>query len=118
MSGNTEIYDLILQNNASKEFFLYSGLTDTSTSHLYHKFDVDLDVPSGEYTYAVIKNTRDDVEYDFKTPILDTIVKADDQEVQLSYLQPCTGLLRVGEEVKQENIYDDNKKQTIYYYEG
>lgn len=117
MSENTQKYDLILQNNASKEFFLYPGLADTSTSHLYHKLDVELDIPAGEYTYAVLPY-EPGVEYDFKTPVLDTMVILGDEEAKLGLLQPCTGLLRVGESIKQENIYDDNKKQTIYYYEG
>lgn len=118
MSENSTKYDLIIQNNASKQTFLFSGLTDTSETHLYHKFeDLDLDVPDGEYTYYVLRNERDDVEYDFKTPLGDTIVRADGQEVILKSLQPSTGLLRVGSEIKVVNTYDNNKENTIFYYE-
>lgn len=117
MSENKTKYDLILLNSASREFFLFSGLIDTSETHLYHKFeDLDLDVPDGEYTYCLLRNERDDVVYDFKTPLGDTIVHADGQEIVLKDLQAPTGLLRVGVEVKNANTYDNNKKNTIFYY--
>ena len=119
MSEEFKKYDLIIQNNASKETFLYSGQTDTSTSHLYHKFeDLEIDAPEGEYTYYVLHNTRDDVVYDFAVPLGDTIVHADDKEVLLKDLQPSTGLLRIGDSVKNANTYDNNDKNTIFYYDN
>lgn len=119
MSEKSEKYDLILLGNASRKFFLFSGLLDSSETHLYHKFeDLDLDVPDGEYTYYVLRNERDDVTYDFKVPLGDTIIHADDQEIVLRDLQAPTGLLRVGVEVKDVNTYDNNKKNTIFYYDN
>lgn len=118
MAEMTEKYDLILQNSVTNAVYLYSGLTDTSTTHLYHEFEVEIDAPAGEYTYIVLKNTRDDVEYEFKTPIADSIVRADDQEVILRDLQPSTGLMRIGNEIKVVNTYDYNDKNTIYYYDN
>lgn len=119
MSEKSEKYDLILLNSASREFFLFSGLTDTSETHLYHKFeDLNLDVPDGEYTYCLLRNERDDVVYDFKTPLGDTIIHADDQEIVLKDLQAPTGLLRVGSEIKPTNTYDNNKEKTIFYYDN
>ena len=118
MSENKRKYDLLLLGNASREFFLFSGLLDSSETHLYHRFtDLDLDVPDGEYTYCLLRNERDDVVYDFKTPLGDTIIHADDQEIVLKDLQTPTGLLRVGAEVKNANTYDNNKKNTIFYYD-
>ena len=121
------MYDIILQNNASKEFTLLQGLTNVSLTDLYLQFDeVELDVPDGEYTYACFVNDREDVEYDLKTPILDTIVIADGKHIELRDLQPLTGLLRVGT-VGEENDYDTdsvtyhpyddgrNDNNTIYY---
>lgn len=110
-------FDVILQNNASKEFILLSGLTDTSTSHLYHRFEVDIDAAEGEYTYAVQYNTRDDVEYEFKTPILDTVLHTEDGDVVLRDLQPSTGLLRIGSNIEPVNIYQKDNNDTIFYYE-
>lgn len=118
MSENKRKYDLILLNNASREFFLYSGLTDASETHLYHTFEeLEMDVPDGEYTYCLLRNERNDVEYDFKTPLGDTIVHADGQEILLRDLQTPTGLLRVGNEIKVVNTYDNNKENTIFYYD-
>ena len=112
-------YDLILQNNASRKFSLYPGLEDVSTSHLYHLFeDVELDEPDGEHTYVLLHNDRDDVEYEFKTPLLDTIVRVPGYEdILLRDLQPSTGLLRIGDTIAPANIYDNNETSTIFYYE-
>lgn len=102
------MYDIIMQNNASKEFFLLQGLEDEAVTELYIEFnDVDLPegMPDGEYTYACFVNNREDVNYIFKTPILDTLVQTDDGEIELRYIKPYTGLLRVGE-VNEANIYD------------
>lgn len=124
---NNKKYDLILQNSASRQTFLYQGLTDYSTNHLYFKFDVVLsDCPIGEATYVVLRNDRDDVTYDFRIPILDTIVHTEDGDVVLRDLQPVTGLLRVGKHIKEANIYDNtaytgettDDNNTIFYYEG
>lgn len=118
MSENSEKYDLILLNNASREFFLFSGLLDSSENHLYHRFtDLDFgDLKDGEYTYCLLRNERDDVTYDFKVPILDTTVKTGDGDIILKYLQPSTGLLRIGE-VKTNNIYNNDAKKNLYYYD-
>ena len=120
MGENTRVFDLILVNNASKQFFIYTGLTDASDSHLYHKFDIDIDAPDGEYTFVVVYNARTDVTYDFKVPVLDTIVHVGDEEMVLRDLQPSTGLLRIGE-VDPENVYDEtsekNNPTTFYYYD-
>ena len=113
-------YDLLLQNNASKEFFIYSGLTDTGDNHLYYRFDTEIDVPEGEYTYVVLINNRDDVEYDFNTPILDTILHTGAGDVLLRDLQPSTGLLQIGDGAPvYENIYDETKdNDLIFYYDN
>ena len=119
MTGNTENYDLIIQTNGSKQPFLFSGLPDTSETHLYHTFEeLEMDVPDGEYTYYLLRNERDDVVYDFKTPLGDTIVHADGQEIVLKDLQTPTGLLRVGENINSANTYDNNKEKTIFYYDN
>ena len=118
MNENKTKYDLLLLGNASREFFLFSGLLDSSETHLYHRFtDLDLDVPDGEYTYCLLRNERDDVTYDFKVPILDTVVKTGDGDILLKYLQPSTGLLRIGE-VKTNNIYNNDAKKNLFYYDN
>lgn len=117
---NENKYDLLLQNNASKEFFIYSGLTDISINHLYFQFDAELNVPDGEYTYAVLVNNRDDVEYDLNIPLLNTILHTGEGDVLLSDLQPSTGLLQVGEgKPVYDNVYDETQdNNTIFYYDN
>lgn len=113
-------YDIILQNNASKQVILLPGVEDTSESHLYHLFEVRIDAPEGEYTYCIVYNERDDVEYEFKTPLLDTVLHyGDDESIVLRLLQPDTGLLRIGTTIEPENIYqDDENNDTTFYYNG
>lgn len=110
-------YDLLLENNASKEFFVYSGLTDASDNHLFYRFDVELDVPDGEYSYVVLVNNRDDVEYDLNTPLLSTILHTGEGDVLLRDLQPTTGLLRVGAgKPVYENVYDETQDNNLIFY--
>lgn len=114
-------YDLLLQNNASKEFFYFVGLEDNSYNHLYYRFNVDLSgCKDGEYTYAVLRNDRTDVVYELKTPLLSTILHTGDGNIVLRDLQPGTGLLRIGDGVPvYENVYDETQdNNTIFYYDN
>ena len=122
------MFDLILQNNASREFYLYQGLENASPTELYIEFDdVDIDAPDGEYTYALICNDNSGVTYTFRTPILDTIVAVDGITSTLKQMKAYTGLMRIGE-VETENVYDDDHISFPYdgkkdnnstlYYEG
>lgn len=112
-------YDIILQNNASKEFFILSGLQNSSSTELYLQFD-GIELPEtaqdGEYTYACACNEQSGVTYSPKTPILDTIVTKDGEELVLADLKPLVGLLRVGKPI-ESNVYDDTNNKT-FYYEG
>lgn len=108
-------YTVILQNNTSKEFTVLNDLENVSKSHLYLKFDaVDLDLPEGEYTYVCFPNTRNDVTYEFKQDILETLVKTSDGNVKLRFLDPEIGLLRIGDVMESKNNYDQ-KNMTFYY---
>ena len=115
---NENKYDLLLQNNASKEFFVYSGLTDASGNHLYYRFDTELDVPDGEYTYAVLTNNRDDVEYDLNIPLLMTVIHTGEGDVLLRDLQPDTGLLQIGDGKAVLDYDTDRDNDTIFYYDN
>ena len=71
------MYNILFQNNGSREFFFVSGLTNVSTNELYLRFE-EIDLPEGmedgEYTYAVFTSKGEDqFEIEPKTPILDTI---------------------------------------------
>lgn len=113
------MFDLIIQNNSSRETFIYSGLTNVSGNHLYLEFDdLEMDVPSGEYTYVVIPNNGSGITYTTTVPILDTVASDGENEIKLRYLHPRIGLLRVGE-IEDDNIFEENEKNNEFiYYEG
>lgn len=121
---NTPKYDVILQNNASKEFFLLTELEDKSNNHLYAEFDqVDIDAPEGEYTYVMLGHVEG-ADFELKTPVLSTILHYETKDVVLKDLHPAIGLLRIGH-ITPENTYDTAYSggtapadDTIFYYEG
>ena len=110
------MYDIILQNNASKEFHLFNQLENVSLTNLYMEFDnIDLDeLPAGEYTIVCLFNDRDDIEYEYKTPILQTILHTSEGDIVLKDLYPFIGLLRIGD-VQDVNTYNINNNTFIYY---
>lgn len=109
------MYDLILHNNATKENFLYTGLTDSGERnfYLFEGFDIG-DVPFGEYQYFLIWNELSGVTYTFKNVPLDTIVTAKGKDIQLVYLHPETGLLKYIDTDDETPSYRD--KDTTFYY--
>lgn len=119
MAETYKKYDLILQSCASKQEWVLKGLVNVSNASLYYQFDnfeMPQNAPYGEYSYALIWDVRDDVEFDIKDNILDTIVKTKDGDVPLRLLEPEIGILKyVGEEKKiTSNIYKN--KNTDFYY--
>lgn len=109
------MFSLIIQNNASKEIKVYDRLTDRSIDKLYLSFNVDLATEDGEYTYWLIRNDRDDVEYEFSPTPLESILHTGNGDVKLKDLEPLTGLLRVGQPQKKD-VYQNNKNKTEYLY--
>lgn len=119
-------YSLILQNLASRQFYVYDGLENISNNHLWLEFDKKLEeLPDGSYEYVTLVNNRDDVVYEFKTPILKTILHTEDGDAILGDLQPNIGLLQVGNIKPGNYIYnnektpeENNDNNTIFYYDG
>lgn len=113
------LYDIIIQNAASKEVFVLSGLTPTVENGLYAQFE-DVELPeratNGEYSYVFIQNRLSGVTYTPKTDLQDTIVTYSGQSYTLRDLRPMTGLLRVGT-VESKNEYQPKAKNKNYYYE-
>lgn len=111
------MFTLILRNNATNESRVYDGLKNVSSSKLYLEFkDFVTDLPDGEYTYAAFINDRDDTEVDVRPDVVDSVVTADGKEVEVRYLHPRVGLLRIGTP-KGDDTHYENKKNDIYYYE-
>lgn len=113
MSEKLLKYDIILQNCSSREYKVYGNLQNISDDPLYLSFNIELDLPVGEYNYAVIVNMRNDVEYEFKAQLTDTILHTADGDVRLDKLSPILGLLKI-EGDKQTPLYFENKIKYIY----
>lgn len=112
-------FDIILQNNASKEVFVFKGLDNKSNTDLYLRFiDINLSVPDGEYTYFVVFDQRTDVEYETNPVAYKTILHTSEGDVVLKDLKPLTGLLRVGmvNSPKNETIAPKTKNNDTIYY--
>lgn len=104
-------YDIILQNCGSKQVFLFQKQADVSENITLISFNIDLsDLPKGDYNYAIIINMRnDEVTYDVKADLKKTIVKTNEGDVELSFLKPMMGLLRIDTDVKQTLCYTETK---------
>lgn len=119
-------YTLIIQNNASKEFFIISGLTDSVDNHLYHKFeDVELQIPAGEYDYILLPQAEG-VEHILRTPLITSSFIISGETHSFKELTPPTGILIVEGEEKEalwvdEPVFENQEEEnnsTIYYYNG
>lgn len=108
----SELYDVFIHNNTSKEVILYSGLTDSSTDSMTYQFDIDLSV-DGEYSYFVIKHPIDAL-YDIQSIVLDTSIKQGNKCVKLRDLHPDCGLIKNGV-IKDSKTYRNNQNKTYIY---
>lgn len=113
-------YDILLQNNGTREVFVLKRVRSEEENRLFIRFE-GVDIPegmkNGEYTYAVIKNLiGTEVEYRPKADFLDTLAVYDDQSYTLRDLKAITGLLRVGE-VEEKAVYQEKEKNKNYYYQ-
>lgn len=108
-------FDIIFMNNASKKVKILQKQENVSKDKDYLCFEnVELDLPDGEYTYAAIFNARDDVRYDVKNDLLETIAMVNKWNVPLKVLRPFTGLLMVKNENKKTLFYNPKKKDGVY----
>ena len=108
-------FDIIFVNNASKKVKILQKQENVSEDKDYLCFEnVELDLPDGEYTYAAIYNARDDVRYDVKNDLLETVVMTDEGNVPLKVLRPFTGLLMVKNENKKTLFYNPKKEDGVY----
>ena len=108
-------FDIIFVNNASKKVKILQSQENVSEDQECLRFEnVKLDLPDGEYTYAVICNVRDDVRYDVKNDLLETIVSTNDGNVPLKVLRPLTGLLMAKNENKKTLFYNPIRRDGVY----
>lgn len=108
-------FDIIFMNNASKKVKILQKQENVSEDQDCLRFEnVELDLPDGEYTYAAIWNARDDVRYDVKNDLLETVVMTNVGNVPLKVLRPLTGLLMVKNENKKTLFYNPKRKDGVY----
>lgn len=108
-------FDIIFVNNASKKVKILQKQENVSEDKDYLSFEnVELDLPDGEYTYAAIYNSRDDVRYNVKNDLLETIVLTDEGNVPLKVLRPLMGLLMVKNEEKKTLFYNPTRENGVY----
>lgn len=108
-------FDIIFMNNASKKVKILQKQENVSEDEDCLRFEnVELDLPDGEYTYAVIWNERIDVRYDVKNDLLETVVMTNKGNVPLKVLRPFTGLLMVKNENKKTLFYNPKKEDGVY----
>lgn len=108
-------FDIIFMNNASKKVKILQKQENVSEDEDCLRFEnVELDLPDGEYTYAVIWNERIDVRYDVKNDLLETVVMTNKGNVPLKVLRPFTGLLMVKNEGKKTLFYNPTREDGVY----
>lgn len=108
-------FDIIFMNNASKKVKILQKQENVSEDKDCLRFEnVVLDLPDGEYTYAVICNERIDVRYDVKNDLLETVVMTNKGNVPLRVLRPFTSLLMVKNEGKKTLFYNPKKEDGVY----
>lgn len=111
-------FDLIIQNTASKEVFLISGITDSSDTYmayLFKNFTMPAKAQEGEYNCILFRNGRNDVEYEFKTDLLSSIAHTDEGDVEFRYLRPEVFLMKYGE-IKDKNKYYNGGDKKVFEY--
>ena len=108
-------FDIIFMNNASKKVKILQKQENVSEDKDCLRFEnVRLNLPDGEYTYAVICNERIDVRYDVKNDLLETVVMTDEGNVPLKVLRPFTGLLMVENKNKKTLFYNPTREDGVY----
>lgn len=112
------MFDLILQNTASKQEYLIQHLKDTSDSWLQYVFD-GFQMPEGaqygEYIGALYRNYRNDCQYTLSDVITDTLIETREGSVYVRDLRPELFILKyVGGEGDGKAYMEENK--SYYYY--
>ncbi len=109
-------FTLILQHSASKREWLIENLTDRGNPLAYIFKDIVLpeDLPNGEFTGALVWNGREDVEWEIKDVLLDTVAHTSAGDVKLRDLRPEIFLMRYGL-VESTAQFRDTDKQYYYY---
>lgn len=111
------MYDLIIQNTASKQEYLIQHLQDTSTSWLQYVFE-NFAMPEGaqfgEYIGALYRNYRNDCTYTLSDVITDTLIETNEGSVHVRDLRPELFILKYVDFEDAKPYQEENKN--YYYY--
>ena len=111
-----------MQNRASKQEYLLTGLTNASQNILAYVFE-DFEMPPGaeygEYTGLLFIDNRTDSVYDLKDDVLSSTVSTAEGTVEVRHLRPEVFLLKYASVGGDEpaTVYVE-KDTNYYYYEG
>lgn len=109
-------FDLILWNNSTKACYLYPKNRDMGSAGYYIFENLDFSsLPSGEYTYAIVHNDRNDVVYEESEIPLNTLIKTSEGNVRLRDLAIETGLLKIKGDNKEKTSYRNREVSFKYY---
>lgn len=107
-------YDLLIANNASKKTYVYRGLESITHNGIYLTFHVDLsDLEDGEYTTALLKTNREDIEYDLLPNLLESNVSLGGKTYKLKEFEPYMDLMKIGD-INNGTISTESKKEYLY----
>lgn len=113
---------LVLQNNASRKVYAFTGIVDSSVSPIYRRFEIpdNESLEDGEYTYYVTRWNEKYGEDDFipDAQPLESLVRVDsDQYVKLGTLRPEMGIVKIGvHPAGSGDFYQQNIEYP--YYDG
>ncbi len=113
---------LVLQNNASRQVYAFTGIVDSSVSPIYRRFEIPepATVPAGEYTYYVTRWNEQYGESDFiadAQPLESMVRVENDQYVKLATLRPEMGIVKIGvTPAGSGDFYQQNMEYS--YYDG
>lgn len=111
------MFDLILQNTASKQEYLIQHLRDTSDSWLQYVFE-NFQMPEGaqygEYVCALYRNYRNDCVYTLKDVITETEIETSVGTVKVKDLRPELFIMKFFGTEEGDPYREENK--SYYYY--
>lgn len=109
-------YTLLLQNNASRQEYLITGLKDKGNflAYFFEDFEMPEDAAEGEYTGLLFWDGRSDTEYVLDDILLNTLCKTGEGDVFVRDLRPEIFLLKYGTPA-EKNTYRKTNKDYIYY---
>lgn len=113
------MYDILLQNTASKKEYLVTGLRDRGNSlqaYVFENFQMPEGAEEGEYIGALYYNGRQDCEYTFSDDLLETEIATAEGTVKVRNLRAVLFILKYGEIANPAVASPKNNE--YYYYNG